>query len=109
MSNDTCAKILELIISGYKQYGEATIFQHKIDALNDAIKALNKHESLVSEVERLKQENEQLREALKKCSPNNAGICRLCGAYLVSHNGLTTFMPKHKADCRYILLTGGDT
>jgi len=56
---------------------------------------------LSGQVERLKQENEQLREALKKCDPIPRGgwtaNCIFCGEpdYI------------HKPDCEYVRLCGG--
>jgi len=62
-------------------------------------------EKLKVEVERLKQENEQLREALRKCDPlTKAKVVEPCiYRYCVFCDDLYD----HKDDCEYVRLTEG--
>jgi hypothetical protein len=55
--------------------------------------------SVLNLIERLKYENEQLREALKMCNPfTRRGLCEFClyGNW------------EHEKDCEYIRLIGGN-
>ena len=113
-------KTLEVMRDTYTQMGQS-IFAYKLNALNDAIKALNEHNSLVEEVkklknkievyelaekayiemgERLEKENGQLREALRKLKPEHLGWCVFCEEQ--TYEG-----EDHTDDCEYIKLCGG--